>query len=323
MTTCDCTSPDPTGEPILELDRFDFAPVFRKLLSAAGTVAVGGFQPLAVPGLASFALDHALLGAWPYVAEMLSIYDLAVAAESYVRTSSERTNGIIDILGYQPRPAVSAHGTVLAHMAGAQHRELQYISLRSAPTHGVAPQVVELLSIKGASHSLNSLKISPIRESEVQDVLFLESSTAAPIRGLPVLFMWRGKDLNLGAAEILSVQSVNGVDRSSYVTISVTKTPEFAGIVDWESVSLHSTSQRAFVMTNLFKGFALAVDNEGNNIGGDEKSFRDPLTLFLGGHRGSSEAIVQRLPFVVASRPHIEPRMWVRARVSMLMTRAG
>ena len=93
MTTCDCTSTNLTIELVLKLDRFDFAPVLRKLLSAAGTVSVGGFQPLAVPGLASFALDHALLGAWPYVAEMLSIYDLAVTAESYVGTSTERTTG--------------------------------------------------------------------------------------------------------------------------------------------------------------------------------------------------------------------------------------
>jgi len=296
MTTCDCTSTNLTIELVLKLDRFDFAPVLRKLLSAAGTVSVGGFQPLAVPGLASFALDHALLGAWPYVAEMLSIYDLAVTAEIYVGTSSERTTGLIDILGYQPRPAVSVHGTVSAHMAGSQHREIRDIALRSAPAPGVAPQVVELLSPKGASHSLNSLRIAPLRELAVQDVLFLDSSTAAPIRGLPVLFMWKGPELNLEATEILSVRSVGGVDREAYVAITVTKPPGIAGDVDWESVSLHSTSQRAFVMTKLFDGQSLAVEVSAGDISGEEETYRDPLTLFLGGHIGSNKAAVPPLP---------------------------
>ncbi len=215
MTTCECTPTNPTGDLVLRLDRFDFAPVLRRLLTSAGTVSVGGFQPLAVPGLGSFSLDHALLGAWPYVAEMLSVYDLAVSAESYVGTSSERTTGLIDILGYQPRPAISAHGAVLAHMGGSQHREVRNISLRSAPTESASPQVLELLSAKAASHSLNSLKLAPIRESEVEDTLFLEASTAAPVRGLPVLFMWvgAGPKLNLEATEILSVELVNGVYR--------------------------------------------------------------------------------------------------------------
>ena len=297
MTTCDCTSTNPTGELVLKLDSFYFAPVLRKLLSAAGTVSVGGFQPLAVPGLASFALDHTLLSAWPYVAEMLSVYDLEVATENYVATSSQRTTGLVDILGYQPRPAISAHGTISAHMAGSQHREVRDIAFRSALSPGVAPQVVELLSAKGASHSLNSLKIAPFRESEVQDVLFLETSTAAPVRGSPVLFMWTGPgpELTLDATEILSAKVVDGVDRESYVAMEVMAPPDIAGVVDWRSVSLHSPSQRAYVMTGIFQNSQSAVKTDIDGLPGDNPAIKDSLSLFFGGHIGSNKAVLPPL----------------------------
>ncbi len=47
---------------------------------------------------------------WAYVGELLSLYDKAIADESYVRTAKLRPSlrRLLELLGYVPRPAVAA-----------------------------------------------------------------------------------------------------------------------------------------------------------------------------------------------------------------------
>ena len=51
-----------------------------------------------------------LVELWAYTGELLSIYDQAIANESYVRTAVLRPSlrTLIDLLGYRPRPATAA-----------------------------------------------------------------------------------------------------------------------------------------------------------------------------------------------------------------------
>lgn len=88
-----------------------------------------------------------LVELWAYVAELLSIYDKAIADESYVRTAKLRTSlrRSTTLLGYVPRPAVAATADIAVLADGAQPVVLPVgMAVRSGAFDGEPPQVFEL-----------------------------------------------------------------------------------------------------------------------------------------------------------------------------------
>ena len=84
-----------------------------------------------------------------YVGELVSLYDKAIADESYVRTAKLRPSlrRLLGVLGYVPRPAVAAEVELALIADGAQPVTLPVgTGFRSGAFAGQPPQVFELVA---------------------------------------------------------------------------------------------------------------------------------------------------------------------------------
>jgi len=82
-----------------------------------------------------------------YLADIINFYDERIANESYLRTADLDASAkrLIQILGYRPRPAIGATGTLAAMVTKGQSAVLpQGLQFQSKPAPGQTPQIFEL-----------------------------------------------------------------------------------------------------------------------------------------------------------------------------------
>ena len=158
MTTCDCTTTSSVSELALRIERIDFSPALRNLLVSASQEIVSGVEPLAELAPPAVSLAIMLLDSWPYVAELLSLNDAAIATECYLSTSRWYPEPLAAVLGYRPRPATAPQETVVAHLMGGATSPRQVMSLRAASPELASSAAVESNPGTVASAALNELK---------------------------------------------------------------------------------------------------------------------------------------------------------------------
>lgn len=93
--------------------------------------------------------DLAVMAAewFAYLADILTFYNERIANQDYLRTADlpESVNRLIRLLGYRPRPAVGATGTLAALVTAGQSAVLpKGLQFQSKPGPGQAPQTFEL-----------------------------------------------------------------------------------------------------------------------------------------------------------------------------------
>jgi hypothetical protein len=84
---------------------------------------------------------------WAYLSDILTFYNERVANESYLRTAilPESVRRLIGLLGYRPRPALGASGTLAALVNRARPVVVpQGLQIQSKPGPGETPQVFEV-----------------------------------------------------------------------------------------------------------------------------------------------------------------------------------
>src|SRR5271166_6352216 len=84
---------------------------------------------------------------WAYLADILSFYNERIANEVYLRTVKlpESAGRLISLLGYRPRPALGATGTLAALVTPGQTATLpQGLQFQSKPAPGQQPQTFQL-----------------------------------------------------------------------------------------------------------------------------------------------------------------------------------
>jgi hypothetical protein len=84
---------------------------------------------------------------WAYLSDVLTFYNERLANETYLRTAQlpESVNRLIQLLGYRPRPALGARGTLAALLNGTRPVTLQKgFQVQSKPGPGKQPQIFEL-----------------------------------------------------------------------------------------------------------------------------------------------------------------------------------
>jgi predicted phage baseplate assembly protein len=82
-----------------------------------------------------------------YLADILTFYNERIANQDYLRTADlpESVNHLIRLLGYRPRPAIGATGTLAALVTPGQSAVLpKGLQIQSKPGPGQAPQIFEL-----------------------------------------------------------------------------------------------------------------------------------------------------------------------------------
>ena len=164
---CPCddqTPPAPTNLPDLPTiayrtgDYVSFRQAVLTPLMAPGNPApVPVEQTLSVDGVPVWRTDGTgdlgvMIAEWfAYVADVIAYYNERIANESYLRTAvlPASVNNLIGVLGYRPRPAIGATGTLAALISpgpsfGAPITLPKGLQFQSKPTPGLPPQIFEL-----------------------------------------------------------------------------------------------------------------------------------------------------------------------------------
>jgi hypothetical protein len=129
------------AQPVLSYRVGDYGTVLAALLQpAAGESELSSWSPSAKGDLALQVMEW-----WAYLADVLTFYNERIVNEGYLRTAvrNESVRALVELLGYRPRPAIAAQGTlgalvdrVLTIPPGFQ--------FQSKPSPGHGPQIFEL-----------------------------------------------------------------------------------------------------------------------------------------------------------------------------------
>jgi predicted phage baseplate assembly protein len=161
MTICPCdseTTAAPTNLPGLPQIAYrigDYVSFRQAVLTplftpAELTLSINGAPVWRTDGQGDLAV---MIAEWfAYIADIISFYNERIANQDYLRTASlpESVNNLIALLGYRPRPAIGAVGTLAALLSPGQSFGNapillpQGLQFQSKPTPGQTPQIFEL-----------------------------------------------------------------------------------------------------------------------------------------------------------------------------------
>jgi len=169
-----------------------------------------------------------LLEMWAYICDSLSFYDEVLANESYLRTNSLRPNlrKLIALLGYLPRPAVSAVVELAAIADGRLQLKLPVgTAFRSGAFDGNPPQVFELMDETVIHPFTNLMGIrAPHRGVVLQsypDSLLAELKSEIKEEAMLLLINKADSKQNK-ALQVKKVEKYTGIDNRQYNKISFT-----------------------------------------------------------------------------------------------------
>src|SRR6202035_1680255 len=151
-TTCGCGAfvfPQPIFNPpnlaAVDYRVGDYLAFRERLLSPVlGETELLAWRPTADGDLAVQMMEW-----WAYIADILTFYNERIANEAYLRTAQlpESVNHLVQLLGYRPRPALGARGTLAALLSSGTRLPLRVpagLQIQSKPGAGKAPQLFEV-----------------------------------------------------------------------------------------------------------------------------------------------------------------------------------
>jgi len=187
-----------------------------------------------------------LLEMWAYTLDILAFYDERIANETYLRTAVLRPSlrKLVELIGYQPRPALAASVVLGAIADGNRLVKLPPgTGFRSDAFDGEPPQVFET-EVEHTMHRLkNQWTLGPAREKTVSDRLLLEADTARLTRDQIVVFVWptfqtgvtntvvtgfrlgERPSFKSAAGKVVAAKKVEARDGQSYVELTVEPAP--------------------------------------------------------------------------------------------------
>ena len=166
-----------------------------------------------------------LIEMWAYVCDVVSFYDETIAHESYLRTArlSPSVRKLVGLLGYRPRPAVSARAR-LALLAEGRLRVAvpAGAAFRSGAFGAEPPQVFELDQDSSVHPLLNRWALAPTRPvtNPSGSVQLFERGTARVKVGDHLLVLDNGIPV-ADAATVMGVEKTTGADGNSYVKVTL------------------------------------------------------------------------------------------------------
>ncbi|MGJ8616706.1 MAG: hypothetical protein ACSHWS_07665 [Sulfitobacter sp.] len=155
----------------------------RLLASVAAQPALDGWT-----GEAEQDLGVMLLDMWAYVLDIQNFYDAKITDEYYLGTAKRNlsTHRIIKLLGYKPRPALSASVTLVAEVDQADPLNLPVgTGFRSDAFDDEAPQIFETLVPHTPDPARNRWALAPIPDPTFPGrVLLRRAENGVPKRGV-------------------------------------------------------------------------------------------------------------------------------------------
>ena len=173
-----------------------------------------------------------LIEMWAYVLDILGFYDERIANEAYLRTAVLRPSirRLVELIGYQPRPALAA-SVVLAAIADGNKpvRLPPQTGFRSDAFDAEPPQVFET-ELEHTIHALkNEWALVQVRERFPGPDLLLEPRSAALQSGDIVLTRWTngvsaGSSLAFRAGHVTNVSTIKALDGGAYKKVEIAST---------------------------------------------------------------------------------------------------
>ena len=194
-----------------------------------------------------------LVEMWAYVCDVVSFYDGAIAQESYLRTSRQRssTRKLVDLLGYVPRPAVASYAVLAAQLTGRKTVVLPaQAAFRSAEYGGHPPEVFELAA-ETKLHPLNNRW--PVARAVARTLgggsadvsfvsLLLEPGTVRLGRG-DIVVLRAGT--SAFARRVAAIAPLYTVARRRYVNVTFDAAIALPGTTEYAAMSLWTPTVRA------------------------------------------------------------------------------
>jgi predicted phage baseplate assembly protein len=230
-TICPCDAalpPPPTNLPGLDHIAYRAGTwrEFRRALLTPlpGEQALAAWRPGGGGDLAVMMVEW-----WAYLADILAFYNERIANQDYLRTADlpESVNLLIALLGYVPRPAIGATGTLAALITPGQTATLpKGLQFQSKPAPGQPPQVFELDADTpiGAPDAVPAT--TPAALLAPQGGLVLLQGSQAGLTGSTLLL--RARDNSAAAAARVThvdVQPASGGAVRSALSLALTGSP--------------------------------------------------------------------------------------------------
>jgi Baseplate J-like protein len=168
---------------------------------------------------------------WAYLADILTFYNERIANESYLRTADlpESVQGLIQILGYRPRPGIGASGVVAALINAPKPFTLpQGFQIQSKPGPGKQPQIFEL-AVDTLVKPLDGIAATPIANPSLltgASVLLKGSVTTVKVDERLLLLKkgWSGVG-SYALVTVKQVQPETDPDGKTNTRVTFTSTP--------------------------------------------------------------------------------------------------
>jgi hypothetical protein len=153
---------------------------------------------------------------WAYLADILTFYNERIANESYLQTAvlPESVNHLVQLLGYRPKPALGASGTLAALLTPSARPPVTVpagLQVQSKPGPGQSPQVFEVdAATTVTAPDVISAVVSP---------------TSLPLLPSGSLFVWlAGKVTGIKAADrqlLINSEALTAQTIADYAWINV------------------------------------------------------------------------------------------------------
>ena len=226
-------------------------PTFRRALlqSLAHETELTQWRPGAKRDLALQLVEW-----WAYLADILTFYNERIANETYLRTADlpESVQGLIQILGYRPRPGIGARGIVAVLTNHPTLFTLQQgFPIQSKPGPGKQPQIFEL-DVDTLIKPLDAVTAAPLANPKLllgASILLKGNVTTikADDRLLLIKKGWNGTSDPHALVKVQQVQLEKDPTGNTNTRVTLTSTPAALGNAQAHQFRLLKSNQSAHV----------------------------------------------------------------------------
>ncbi|MCW3475298.1 baseplate J/gp47 family protein [Limobrevibacterium gyesilva] len=186
-----------------------------------------------------------LLEMWAYVLDVVGFYDARIADESYIRTAKLPLSAqrLVRLLGYRPKPAVSAAATLALVADGADSVVLPPgTAFRSEAFGDEPPQVFEITASTTIWPQRNTWRLAPVRGDVFAGRLLFAQGTARLAVGQVVVLSGAGIRL---AARVRTLASERALDGATYVRADLDPPPTALAGTALSDIAIVALTQQA------------------------------------------------------------------------------
>jgi len=227
-----------------------------------------------------------LLEMWAYVLDVTQFYDERIAEESFLKPAKRdvSTQRLIRLLGYRPRPALSASVTLTADADGTEAVIVpKRTAFRSEAFGEEAAQVFSLLTDQTIRPERNGWRIAPVPSADFPGkLLFATRDAGVPKTG--VLGFRRDGEV-VHAGQIAAVETVTAPDGQRYLQVELVEglAPLAGAEVDDISVRLLGLSAGPTAFGSVGSDGELVLTIDGDSASEEDAPVWSADTLWLDG----------------------------------------